>query len=203
MQICVCGWHYRRPFYESLCTVSSRFDITVVANRRGDALGLPTLERENVGLDWGAFSHFVDHAWDGEERVLFLHDDTKVEPACWDEIGAVAYDQAFIFRDEAEFEQAYSHGRAHVASGRLLTLVRDHGGIWFDSGNNGFIAEGSSWSEVPPLGCLDHNAAIRAYTALVERIGAENGDLVVGRTVYSQSIHLGRRGRLPSASLPG
>jgi hypothetical protein len=203
MQICVCGWYYPCSFYESLRSVSSRFDITVVANRRGDALGLPTLERENVGLDWGAFSHFLEHAWRGNRSVLFLHDDTTVEPRFWDEVEAIPYDQAFIFRDEAEFKRAYSHGRAHVASGRFLALVRDHGGIWFDQGNHGFIAHGSSWSEAPPPGCLDHNAAIRAYTALVEQIGAENRDLVVNRPVYSENISMGRRGRLPTAHVPG
>ena len=63
LQICVVGWHFRREFTESLRTVADRFDIVVVANRAGDSRGLRTVERENTGLDWGAFSYFLDHEW--------------------------------------------------------------------------------------------------------------------------------------------
>jgi hypothetical protein len=194
VQICVCGWYYPRPFYEGLRAVDGRHDIVVVANRPGDALGLRTIARENVGLDWGSYSSFLEHAWDGAADVLFLQDDTRVREPFWDEMAAIPYDQAFVFRDRAEFEAAYSHGRAHFASARLLALVRAHGGIWFDLGNRGFIAAGTSWSETPPPGCLDHNAGIRAYTQLVQRIGAEHAGLSVDRRVYCEHVWLGRRG---------
>ena len=195
-QICVCGWYYPRGFYESLRAVSARFDIVVVANRRGDSRGLTTIERENVGLDWGAYSFFLDHVWDARSNVLFLQDDTMVFDRFWDEVDRIAYDQAFIFRDETEFEQAYSHGRAHFASARFLALIAARGGIWSDSENRGFIAPGHSWTTTPPPGCLDHNAGIRAYTGLVKRIGAENPDLLVNRQIYSEHVRLGHRGNL-------
>jgi hypothetical protein len=194
MQICACGWHYPRPFYERLRAVEARHDVVVVANRPGDALGLRTIERENVGLDWGAFSHFLDRAWDGVSDVLFLQDDTDVAEPFWDEMAAIPYDQAFVFRDPAEFEVAYSHGRAHFVRARFLALVRASGGIWFDAGNRGFIADGTSWSEPPPPGCLDHNAGVRAYTQLVQRLGVEHPELAVDRQVYSENVWLGRRG---------
>jgi hypothetical protein len=194
MQICVCGWYYPRPFYERLRAVEGRHDVVVVANRPGDADPLRTIVRENVGLDWGAFSHFLEHAWDGVSDVLFLQDDTDVAEPFWDELAAIPYDQAFVFRERSEFEAAYSHGRAHFGSGRFLALVRAHGGIWFDAGNHGFIAAGTTWSETPPPGCLDHNAGVRAYTRLVQLIGAEHPELAVDRQVYSENVWLGRRG---------
>lgn len=202
MQICVCGWYYPRPFYERLCAVDGRHDVTVVANRPGDALGLRTIERENLGLDWGAYSFFLEHAWDGAADVLFLQDDTRVSGPFWDEMAAITHDQAFVFRDRAEFEAAYSHGRAHVASARFLALARARGGIWFDRGNCGFIAAGTSWSETRPPGCLDHNAGIRAYTQLVQRIGAEHTALSVDRQVYSEHVWLGRRGTVTTWRSP-
>ena len=194
LQICVVGWHFRREFYESLRTVAGRFDIVVVANRAGDSRGLRTVERENTGLDWGAFSYFLDHEWKPGASVLFLHDDTEAGDAFWLDVEQIDYDQAFIFRDPGEFEHAYSHGRAHFASARFLTLVGDRGGIWFDSGNRGFVATGYSWSEPPPPACLDHNAGARAYTELVKEIAAERPELVVDRQVYSGHVRLGRRG---------
>jgi hypothetical protein len=200
MQVCVCGWHYPRGFYESLRAVAGRFDIVVVANRPGESHGLRTIERENVGLDWGAFSFFLDHVWDAESSVLFLQDDTSVRDGFWDEVQQIPYDQAFIFRDEAEFEEAYSHGRAHFASARFLALVAAGGGIWFDAGNRGFIAAGKSWTGTPPPDCLDHNAGIRAYTELVKRIGSEHPELLVNHRVYSEDVHLGRRGHVRATS---
>jgi hypothetical protein len=196
-QICVCGWHYRRAFYEQLAAVAHRFDIVVVANRAGDTLGLRTVDRENTGLDWGAFSHFVDHAWNGASSVVFLHDDTDVEPPFWDEVEAAPCDQAFIFRNRDDFRVAYSHGRAHLATARFLARVRERGGIWFDRGNRGFIAAGPSWSETPPPGSLDHNAGIRRYTELAQRIGAEHPELQVDRQLFSRHVLLGRRGCIP------
>jgi len=195
-QVCVCGWHYRREFYENLRAAAGRLDIVVVANRPGDSHGLTTIARENVGLDWGAFSFFLDRAWDARSNVLFLQDDTSVRARFWDEVERIAYDQAFIFRDRTEFERTYSHGRAHFAGARFLACVVAKGGIWFDGGNRGFIAAGRSWSEAPPPGSFDHNAGVRAYTELVKRIGAENPDLVVNRQIYSENIRLGRRGRV-------
>jgi hypothetical protein len=197
-QVCVCGWYYRPDFYEALRSVSDRVDITVVANRGGDTRGLRTLERENIGLEWGAFCYFLIRAWNAIANVVFLHDDTYVTDRFWGDVERIAYDQAFIFRDVSEYESAYSHGRAHFASARFLALVRASGGIWFDPGNRGFIAAGHSWSEAPPPGCLDHNAGIRAYTELVKRIGVENPTLSVNREVYSESVYLGRRGRVQS-----
>ncbi len=195
MQICVAGWYFPPDFYDALRGVADRFDVVVVANRAGDTRGLPTVRRENTGLDWGAFAHFLDQAWTPGADVLFLQDDTRVADGFWQDVEAIPYDQAFIFRDVAEFEAAYSHGRAHFAGGRFLHAVCARGGIWFDAGNRGFIAAGPSWSETPPPGCSDHNAGIRAYTALVREIGAENPELLVDRQVYSRNVHLGRRGR--------
>jgi hypothetical protein len=200
MQICVCGWYYTPELYQSLLSVCRRFDLVVVAHRPGETLGLPSIVRENTGLDWGAFSHFLRQAWEGEADVLFLHDDTAVHGDFWDDVLAIEHDQAFIFRDESEYEAAYSHGRAHFASARFLRLVQTAGGIWFDEGNRGFIAAGPSWSENPPPGCMDHNAGIRAYTEQAKSIGMAHPNLSVNQPVYSTNISLGRRGALSTRS---
>lgn len=194
VQVCVCGWYFRPGFYTSLRDVPSSFEVVVVANRPGETLGLPTVERGNTGLDWGAFARFLDRSWNGRSDVLFLQDDVEVEPAFWEDVAAIRDDQAFIFRDRAEFEVAYSHGRAHFASARFLEALKEAGGIWYDEGNRGFIAAGPSWSEQPPEGCLDHNAGIRAYTARVQAIGSAHPEMTVDRQVYSTNVHLGQRG---------
>jgi hypothetical protein len=196
MQICVCGWYYTPALYQSLLSVRRRFDVVVVAHRPGESLGLPSILRENTGLDWGAFSYFLDQVWDGATDVLFLQDDIDPLEGFWEEMVAIPYDQAFIFRDETEYEAAYSHGRAHFATARFLRLVFEAGGIWFDQGNEGFIASGPSWSEEPPDGCQDHNAGIRAFTSQVKQIGATYPDMRVNRQVYTTKVHLGRRGSI-------
>jgi hypothetical protein len=194
VQVCVCGWYFRPGLYRTLAAVHVRFRVTVVGHRPGPTCDLPLVLRENVGLEWGAFSHYLENLWDGESRVLFMHDDVEASPAFFDEVAAATADQAFVFRDRGEFERAYSHGRAFVASGAFLTLLGEHGGIWYDGGNTGFVASGPSWSATPPLGCGDHNAGIRAFTAAVRALGARAPGLRVNEQLYSTNVRLGVRG---------
>jgi hypothetical protein len=194
LQICVCGWYYYPEFYKSLLAIKDKFNVVVIGNKNGDVLGLPFFLRDNAGLDWGAYSFFLDHHWDGKSNTLFIQDDAEAEEEFFDEMSKITLDQAFIFRDKKEFEENYSHGRAFFASGKFLKNLKEDGGIWFDKGNKGFIAKGTSWSEKPPEGCKDHNAGIREFTSKVKKIGENNPDLSVNRQVYSQRIHLGRRG---------
>ncbi|MFA5925768.1 MAG: hypothetical protein WC831_02445 [Parcubacteria group bacterium] len=193
-QICVCGWYYYPEFYKALLRVKDKFSIIVIGNKEGEVFNLPFVLRNNIGLDWGAYSFFLDNKWDGKSNVLFMQDDSTVSDGFFEEMSKISFDQAFIFRNQKEFEENYSHGRAFFASGKFLKNLNEDGGILFDEGNNGFIAKGTSWSEKPPKGCQDHNAGIRDFTSKVKRIGENNPELSVNKQVYSEKVRLGRRG---------
>ncbi len=194
MQICVCGWYFHKEFYTVLASVSTIFDIVIVANRPGDTLGLLFILRENTGLEWGAYSYFLDNCWDGVSSVLFMHDDTRTDADFFGRIQQTTFDQAFIFENESGYQQSYSHGRAFYASADFLKLCRSNGGIYYDKGNRGFIAPGYSWSMQPPDGCRDHNYAIREFTKLCKHIAADYPELSVNKQIYDTGISLGIRG---------
>jgi hypothetical protein len=196
MQICVCGWYYPQEFYRSLLHVSDCFDIVVVGNRKGDTLGLPFVVRKNTGLDWGAFSYFLDNLWDNDSSVLFLQDDNEVNEVFFNEVIKIPHDLAFVFRNKKEFRENYSHGRAFFASAKFLRILKQGGGIWYDKDNHGFIASGYSWTETPPKGSQDHNAGIRTFTNKVQEIGTTHPNLSVDKQYYSKNIYLGRRGKI-------
>lgn len=195
MQICICGWYFYEDFYGTLNSLRATIDIVIVANRPGNAFGLPCILRENIGLEWGAYSYYLDNCWDGISSVLFMHDDTKADADFFLSIQNTTFDQAFIFRDEFEYKRSYSHGRAFYASARFLKVCRLYGGIYYDKGNRGFIAPGYSWSVTPPEGCKDHNYAIREFTNLVKRIAEEYPDMSVNKQIYAPNICLGTRGK--------
>ncbi|HMK59923.1 MAG TPA: hypothetical protein VK452_02115 [Dissulfurispiraceae bacterium] len=195
MKICVCGWYFYEDFYMVLKSVYPAFDIMIIANKPGDTLGLPYILRENIGLEWGAYSYYLDNCWDGTSSVLFMHDDTKVDSDFFTRIQRNTFDQAFIFKTEFDYQQSYSHGRAFYASAPFLQLCRENGGIYYDKGNKGFIAPGYSWSTTPPEGCKDHNVAIREFTQFCKGIAAEYPDLTVNKQIYDSTISLGIRGK--------
>ena len=78
LQICVCGWYYYPEFYKYLLAIKDKFNVVVIGNKNGDVLGLPFFLRDNAGLDWGAYSFFLDHHWDGKSNTLFIQDDAEV-----------------------------------------------------------------------------------------------------------------------------
>lgn len=203
MQICVCGWYYYKDFYTVLASLRTTFDIVIIANRPGDTLGLTCVVRENIGLEWGAYSYFLDNCWDGISNVLFMHDDTKADADFFHGIHQNPHDQAFIFENEAGFQQSYSHGRAFCASATFLKLCIMNGGIYYDKGNKGFIAPGYSWSARPPDGCRDHNYAIREFTKFCKRLAADYPVLSVNKQIYDPNISLGVRGKFNGKAYQG
>jgi hypothetical protein len=200
VKICVCGWYFYQDFYATLNSLRAAFDIVIIANKSGNAPGLPYILRENIGLEWGAYSYFLDNCWDGFSSVLYMHDDIKANADFFLNIQGTTLDQAFIFQNEFEYQQNYSHGRAFYASARFLNLCRLYGGIYYDKGNSGFIAPGYSWSTKPPEGCKDHNYAIREFTELVKRIAEDYPDMSVNKQIYSPNICLGVRGKFSLSS---
>jgi len=167
----------------------------VIANRPGDTYRMPSITRENVGLEFGAYDCFLQQYWDQTSNVLFLHDDVEVPIQFFEAARAIPFDQAYIFRNPHEYQQNHGHGRAMYATKAFLTHVQLRGGIWYDAGNTGFVAQGPSWSEQPPAGCQDHNAGIRAFIALSRSIGEETS-LAVNQPFYVSSASLGRRGQV-------
>lgn len=200
LQICVCGWYFYPSLYHTLRKLPATYEPLVVAHRPGDTHTIPFVMRENVGLEFGAYAYFLEHYWDRASNVLFLHDDVEVPAEFFDVARTIPFDQAYIFRNAQEYGQNVGHGRILHATAPFLAEVQARGGVWYDRGNTGFVAQGPSWSEQPPAGCQDHNAGIRAFIALSARIGAET-NLTVNQPFFVPSVSLGRRGQFEHKGL--
>jgi len=135
MKICVCGWYYNREFLKILSSVSARYIPTVVCHKNfnpddSDGLsGIAFVNRENIGLEFGAYDYYIKNIWNGED-VLFLHDDTTIASAGFFDKVADAFslgvDQAFIFHDEAHGKaNQHFHGRAMICSARFIRCMLD------------------------------------------------------------------------------
>jgi hypothetical protein len=167
----------------------------VIAHRPGDTYGIPSIVRENVGLEFGAYDYFLQQYWDQSSNVLFLHDDIEVPIQFFQAAQTIPFDQAYIFRNPQAYQHNLGHGRAMYAAAAFLVQVQLRGGIWYDAGNTGFVAQGPSWSEQSPAGCQDHNAGIRAFMTLSRSIGEET-NLTVNQPFYFPSASFGHRGQL-------
>src|SRR5574343_500831 len=144
MNICVVGWHYWPETYKNLAEINKKYPVFIVAHKRSKLLGgFNHKIIKNVGLDWGAYNYYLMHVWDGESRVLFQHDDIKIDDiAVYDTIAKIEWDHSYIFGNEVEQELNRGvHGRAFVCSAELLKKLRDEGGLWYDKDNRGNTIE--------------------------------------------------------------
>ena len=197
LQICICGWYFFPDLFKQISRLPrDQFDTLVVAHRSRHTFGLKGVTHENRGLEFGAYCYYLMHHWDKESNLLFLHDDIAVNSNFFEQVAAIPFDQAYIFKNEASFKENLVHGRAIFATAAFLSHVVQFGGIWYDTGSSGFIAKGKSWSETPPPGCKDHNAGIRAFMLLADRIGKTEG-MEVNKPYFIEDVRLGRRGQLP------
>jgi hypothetical protein len=138
MKICVVGWYYYEDFYRKLEQVHERYPVIIIAHRKNEISYLPTVERENIGLEWGAYNHYLMNVWDGGD-VLFTHDDTFVsDMRAFDKIAKIGEDIAFIhkYKEEAEANMVV-HGRSFLASEKFLSFCKEQGGFWYDKENRG------------------------------------------------------------------
>ena len=145
MNICVVGWYYLPEFYGAL-PPGAECRVCVVQHRSAP-LGFISLlansdtitQHENVGLEWGAYNHYLHHVWDEKSPVLFMHDDARVGQGffpCVEEM-ARPFDLAFVFRDgDEERDNCGVHGRCLYMSERLLTRFRPIG-FNYDAKNTG------------------------------------------------------------------
>jgi hypothetical protein len=196
MEICICGWHYHQPFYEKITKAKDKFNMTVVAHREGPQLGIRTIMRPNIGLDWGSYDFFLKNCWYGATDVLFIQDDTEIDDMEeLNRISSIPCDQVFLFSDEEEAAyNSYGHGRAFFCSRDFLFEIIKDGGVYYDKGNTGYIAPGHFLATQPPPGCRHHNAGIHAFMKQIEQIKTALPSLEVFGALYTPGLRFGRRG---------
>ena len=195
--ICVCGWYYNPEFMKALVAASKGYNVMIVAHRPNFYYGLPYTEIPNVGLEWGAYAHYLLNYWNGG-NTLYMHDDTYVAPTFFDSVNVLAdmkLDQAFLFSSGAE--NAYNsggHGRCIYMSEAFQNVFKERVGFWFDMGNHGFIADGHYTATKPPDGCSHHNAAIHRFMRALPGIRKEHW-LEVNQKINTELLTNGRRGK--------
>lgn len=123
MTICIAGWYYRPSFLNMVR--ASDYPAFVIQHRDGPTCGIPAALYPNAGLEFGAYRQYVEHHWDGESDVLFLHDDVELaSPDGLDDVRrlrAMGVEQAYIFHDEnEEFVNGGAHGRGIWIRGDIL-----------------------------------------------------------------------------------
>jgi SAM-dependent methyltransferase len=204
MSVCVCGWYLDRfdDTYMVLHRVNKRHPVHVVSNRQSDYLktiDLPYTVRENTGLEWGAYNHYLMHIWDGTSNVLFMHDDITFSPwvsdstiippeVLFDSIAAMKVDQCYIFSSrEDDVENRSQHGRMVFMSHRFLAKAKEMGGFWYDDKNAGYTNGDQKKSDA--MGCRAYNAGIIAFHNQAQTIGGD-----IHRRAYVPAFKMSLRG---------
>ena len=199
MQICVCGWYYFPKFFDKLrLAVKQGYDAVVVRHQIGDTKGIRFVDRENTGLEWGAYSYFLENLWDGSSNVLFTQDDNEVnDDEFWNWCSGIKEDICCVFNNQSEAAyNSYAHGRMLFTSSKFLSAAKERGGFWYDKGNTGFIVQGHYTTKKPPKGCGHHNAGIHHFVQFVARIRREVPELRKRTIICNPNVKLGRRGVL-------
>lgn len=203
LNICVAGWYLDEfdDFYASLYRVRGACRIFVVSNRPSeylDQMDLPYAVRENVGLEWGAYNHYLMNVWDGRDGVLFCHDDIELLPVVIDgelqepefifeQIVGAGVDCAYVFGSRHEdVENRGMHGRMVYMGRDFLTRIKSAGGFWYDEENHGTTTGDD----------VAYNAGILAFDEQRKRIGGD-----VGRKMYIPVFSLAKRGVRGSATV--
>ena len=193
MNICVAGWYFEKfdEFYASLYRIKENHNIHIVANRHSDFLeiaDLPYTVRENTGLEWGAYNHYLMNIWEGGP-TLFTHDDVILGPVLedyefkppeflFDRIADASIDQGYVFSSRREDVVNYGqHGRMIFMSDSFLNKAKQSGGFWFDDTNTGNTETG------------DYNAGINRFREQTVKIGGD-----INRKIYIPAFNLLKRG---------
>lgn len=205
LNICVCGWYFDKfdDWYMSLHRIKEKYPVFVVCNRESDyqnIFDLPHAVRENKGLEWGAYNHYLMHHWPGKEPVLFCHDDIVLNPVVvngeilppefiFDKIAEADVDQAYIFGSRAEDVENYGqHGRMVLMSEAFLKKAKDMGGFWYDAKNKGYVTGKDSHLK-EKYECLGYNAGIISFHSQAKAIGGN-----IHRKIFIPSFDLAKRG---------
>lgn len=127
MRICIAGWYFWPEFLLTIgCSI---YDAFVIKHREGETQHIPSQLYPNLGLEFGAYKQYVEHHWDGESDVLFLHDDAdlKIDDALDDicQLRKLGVEQAYIFPDEIhEHWNGGIHGRGIWIRGDILRKLQ-------------------------------------------------------------------------------
>lgn len=205
MKICVCGWYYMESIMRDLKEVNETYPVFIVAHQYDQKLeGFKWRERENIGLEWGAYDWYLKNQWDGKSDILFMHDDVRMRPTfdAYDSIpvtmifGAIErlaneYDQVYIFRSQDERKENNKlHGRAFLATAKLLQYLLDNeGGIWNDVDNTGHTMGPT------PEWCKHYNEADYKFRDTLLKIDSLGTGMSVNNSIILPSFDCARRGK--------
>lgn len=205
MKICVCGWYYFDSIYRDLEEVNKTYPVFIVAHKPDPKLnGFEWKERENTGLEWGAYDWYLKNEWDGESDILFMHDDVRMRPIFSEyetvpvtqifraiEKLADEYDQVYIFRSLDEKKKNFGlHGRAFLATARLLRYLLDnHDGIWYDADNTGHTMGPT------PEWCKHYNEADYRFRDVLIKIDTLETGMSLNNSIILPPFDCARRGK--------
>jgi hypothetical protein len=186
MKIAVCGWYFRSDFYQMLKHINDEFPVTIISNKIIEGIDVQCFnetrfilsERENIGLEFGAYDYYIKNLWDGESDVLFIQDDVRLLPVMRDYetappnvifrgISKIRSDQAYIFNNDTfAVKNNHIHGRAFFCSARLIKWLLEHNnGIWYDKNNTGHTRGPT------PGHCLHYNYANYQFSEDLKKAG--------------------------------
>lgn len=195
MTVCVVGWHFHRPLYETLR--ESKYPWTIVAHRKPpDDLSFPGPQcrvlLHNIGLEFHCYDDYLRSDWvNSRGSVLFSHDDNEITEAALDTIAALDRDQAFLFSSDADAQaNGKAHGRAIFCSERFLTRLKADGGFWYDERPCDGKPIPATTADAPDF----HNAAIQVFRAYLERLPQD--EFRVNQVAIIPGLKTGYRGRL-------
>jgi hypothetical protein len=199
MKICIAGWYLDNKLYDKIKGLSG---VSIVSHKRPYTLLYNLIDDtkarvysiDNIGLEFGCYSFYLNCIWDGFSDVLFMHDDVDItDISVFDDIGSLHVDQAYIFTSsEEEKRNGGKHGRCIFMSGLLLLYVKKTGGIWYDKDNHGYTGNGKK----RPKPGMDFNAGINHFHKTMGKI-RDNKSLsfnVVNR-VFIDKIKMAKRGK--------
>ena len=205
MHICICGYYYRPEFFEVIKDVHFKYPVHVVANKTwGDndvPKNIPVSERDNLGLEWGAYDFYLHHVWDKKSPVLFLHDDIRfkwvirnyeiMDPIhIFNTINNIDQDQVYFFESLDFAERNYFiHGRAFKCSARFLKrLLDDNNGFLYDENNDGFIRGPR------PVHCKHFNWADYRFAEYIKKLNRKV-NWEIGGYIIAPALECATRGR--------
>jgi len=206
MQICVCGWYYYHDLLDVLEKVEKEgnHSVTIIAHRYDDILkkhNLKVIERENVGVEYGAYDYFIKNEWDGKSNVLFMHDDVEINPilknyemlpltTIFNSLAGIDVDLGYIFNGAFDELRNFGiHGRGILMSPKFIQYLLDHNdGIWWDKGNTGHIAGPT------PEHCEHFNEADYRLRTVWRDLQTNGTDMILGKAIHAPSFCADIRG---------
>lgn len=136
MRICVCGWYFLEhpKVLEDFKKVNEKYPVSIVSHqtsKEADEIlkksGLDYQIIPNIGLEWGAYDWYLKNKWDGNNNILFMHDDIYIENVSeFDRLAKLTGDQYYIFQDEKEDGgNQHHHGRMILLSAKMLKYMSE------------------------------------------------------------------------------